>query len=287
MTTSHRLRPSTSALSLLRRARGLLAAGVLAGVAASSVACSAAPPASPPPSAAEQRGPAGVLRLAIDEVDIDADQRADALAIVDDFRAASEPARAERRRVIAALADRIAAGSLTPADAEAALAGFDNAGKLAAPALQDTANRLHALLDEGQREELLSALRDTFRERFRGEGGPRERLRKIAEELQLSEAQRDSIRAKVRAEMERARPAARERMQRAHERMEELADAFVSDSFDAKALGLGQEGATLRRAFAESLLRVTAAVLPELSPAQRQALAEIVRARGEAMGGID
>jgi Spy/CpxP family protein refolding chaperone len=264
-----------------------VAAGWVAGVAVFGVACSAAPPASPPPSAAEQQGPAGVLRLALDDVDLEADQRAEALAIVDDFRAAAEPARAERRRVIAALSDRIAAGSLRQADAEAALAGFDNAGKLSAPALQDAANRLHALLDEGQREELLSALRDTVHERFRGEGGPRERLRKIADELQLSEAQRDSIREKVRAEVERARPAARERMGRAHERMQELAEAFVSDSFDAKALGLGEEGATLRRAFAESILRVAAAVLPELSPAQRQALAEIVRARGEAMGGIE
>lgn len=285
--TADASRPAS--LPLLRRAsrhlRSAMAALLVSGAALSSIACGGtAPP--PAETAAEQRGPAGVLRLALEDLDLEGGTRAAALAVADDLHAATEPVRAEQQRVAAALGDRIAAGTLTRADIDAAVADLDKAGRAAVPAFQSAANRLHALLDEEQREDLLDALRDAGRARFHGEGGPRERMKQLAEDLELTDEQREAIRDKVKEEIHRARAEGRGRFEAARERWKAAAEAFVSDDFDAAALGLG-EGLAIRRTFLETKLRVVEAAVPRLSPAQRQKLAAFVRARGDAVDGLD
>lgn len=272
---------------LLRRARrafrGAVAALTVASAAVVAVGCTTAaqPPAAA--NAAERRGLAGAVGVALDEVELDAGQRTAAQGVLDDLQAGTEPVRAARQRAAGQIADRIAAGTLAQADVDAALAELAKAEATAVPAFQDAANKLHGLLDAGQREDLLDAVRSSFRDRWHGEDGPKARLRQLADDLELTDDQRDAIKAKAKEEFKRAMPAAREKMEGMRDRMEEAADAFVSEQFDAKALGLGEDGMGMRRAFVATQLRIAQAALPTLTPAQRAKLAEFVRAHAAAM----
>jgi Spy/CpxP family protein refolding chaperone len=280
-TPAHRPLATPWSQRVRRALRGGLVALSLATAATSAVACTSASPGAV--TAAEHRGVAGALQVAIDEVDLDAKQREEASALIEEVRAKLEPARAERRRVAGEIADKIAQGTLTRADSDAAVGALVKVEASAAPALQDTANRLHGLLDADQREELLDAVRSTWRERWHSEGGPKTELKRLAKELDLTDAQRDAIKEKVKAELEREKPALRAKMESARDRLKAAADAFESDSFDAAALDLAKDGLSMRRSFLSVMLRVVEASLPTLTPAQRAKLAEFVRSRADMM----
>jgi hypothetical protein len=69
-------------------------------------------------------------------------------------------------------------------------------------------------------------------------------------------------------------------------KLEAIGEAFKSDQFDAKALDVGESGATMARNRVAFLEIVLDAAVPVLTQPQRQALADhIVERSGAAAGG--
>lgn len=81
--------------------------------------------------------------------------------------------------------------------------------------------------------------------------------------------------------MEGDREAMRERFKEGRGRMKEMAEAFVSDSFDARSFGFGERIEKMAGAGSERFLRVAAVALPILTSEQRSKLADIVEGRLE------
>jgi hypothetical protein len=309
--------PEKGRVAMSPRASRALAAVALSLAAAALVGCGASPELGPqphaysrwhshstcgaPPQAVEYpaaepeaaRAPVGrltglaaILGDSLADVDLRPDQRPAARAVLADTQARTEPARAIRARVAAAIADDIQAGRLTASTIPQRMAELGRADAITAAAFDDAANRLHALLDEDQRKDLLGELRSNWKDHRKDifglgwqSGGGFGQLKALAEELDLSSSQRRAVRAKVRGEMKDTLPAVRERAHAARERLMEAASAFRSSRFNASSHNLGREAAEARRTLIGVQLRVASALLPSLSAEQRAKLANHIRAQ--------
>jgi Spy/CpxP family protein refolding chaperone len=222
------------------------------------------------------------IGASLDSIDLRADQRVTTRAIMADLDAKTAPSRAARKRIAAALADEIAAGSLSRDLAEARLAELARVDQAAGAALDDAANQLYAALDARQRKQLLRAMRSNWRHGAGDEGhGEKAKAKALLEDLDLTRDQKHAIRAKVRDEIKGSMSSAREQRHAARDRIKAAVRAFRSDQFDAAAYSLGKESLAARRSGLAVRLRVATAALPALSAAQRERVAAYIRAHGE------
>jgi Spy/CpxP family protein refolding chaperone len=245
-------------------------------------------------SASTHDGALGMFTAAAGELNLSPQQQQAVDAIKADLRSKAAPVREAKAKLSTALAEGVAKGSLDPQALAAPVSALSLAVEAFKPALQDGINRLHATLDEGQRERLVALIqeraeerRDAFSEGGGIEGrGMRGRMKKIAAELDLSRDQIQSIRSSFRAEREAHTGKASGMMAkrgevRAH--LQKLGEAFKGDSFDARALDAGKELPAMATRRAERASRMLSIVTPVLSPSQREKLATIVKTRGAAL----
>jgi hypothetical protein len=222
------------------------------------------------------------IGASLDSVDLRPEQRVTTRAIMADLDAKTAPSRAARKRIAAALADEIAAGSLSRDLAEARLAELARVDQAAGAALDEAANRLYAALDAPQRKQLLRAMRSNWRHSVGDEGhGEKAKAKALIEDLDLTRDQKHAIRAKVREEIKGSMSSAREQRHAARDRIKAAVRAFRSDQFDAAAYSLGKESLAARRTGLAVRLRVATAALPALSVAQRERVAAYIRAHGD------
>ena len=216
--------------------------------------------------------------LALEDTSLTADQRARVEAVRAELSAASASEKTARVALADRLAAQITAGALDRAALEPYMTAIETARATDKPAEQKALNDLHAALTSGQRARLVEAARAKLdKHAFRDDG--KERLEQVADELELSDTQRRAIKARVVAQL------GAHFADHGHEhgefkaRAEAIAQAFASDSFDAKTLDVGKDASAFMRPMGEAMLTLVEATLPELSPAQRAKLAEHVRAR--------
>lgn len=296
MTRSHR---SLAASSLsqsrspfARFARRAVFGVALLGTAVAAAGCGAESSASAvqtAPSALRAGGPAANVARALDQVVLTSTQRAEAGRAVDALADALAPSRAARRDLLNTLAKGVEAGAVAHADVEKKLEQVAVADAAAVPAVQAAANRLHELLDAEQREELLEAMRDGFREDGDELGGPRERMKALAKAMDLSSDQKDALRDQMRATLgareEGHEDDGRAELKKAFGRMHEIAKAFLSDDFDAAKLGLGADATGLRARWLELGVKLVETSLPQLSQTQRKTLGSFLRERLTSLDG--
>jgi Spy/CpxP family protein refolding chaperone len=231
----------------------------------------------------EWMGPLHGLGEALDALPLRADQRASVEQLKADLKAQSAPVRAAHERVMEAVAASVEAGAVDHATIDPAVSAAQAAAEANRPSFQDAANRLHAILDAGQRQQLVDALRARMHGRhgllhgLRGGDG----LARVADELGLSDDQRTAIQSRFEAlrQSERAAHEQDRATMRDHfDHMKAIAEAFVSDTFDAHALGLG-DGMPKVGEFAGGHLARIDAALPLLTPPQRVQLAQMIRTK--------
>ncbi|HVY47487.1 MAG TPA: hypothetical protein VHB21_16475, partial [Minicystis sp.] len=129
-------------------------------------------------------------------------------------------------------------------------------------------------LTPAERKALVAAGRDKLGSLREAMSEHHEHLQALADELELSDAQRRAIKDRARAAM-KARFEGHVRDHREHEaRFSQIADAFASDAFDAAKLDVGKDGRAMTRRFADAMISLVDAAMPELTPAQRQKLAD-------------
>jgi Spy/CpxP family protein refolding chaperone len=193
-----------------------------------------------------------------------------------DDHAQMEPSRRARAELLHELARGVRAGAVDRARVDARLGELVASVQRVRPVMEQTTNELHRILDAGQREDLVDALKDHgHEERDRR----RDALRAIAGELDLSDDQRDRIKSAARAELGPRRVELREKMGEMRSRLEAHADAFRSERFDARALEVGKHAPEATHEFARVATRMTELALPVLDPNQRLALADWIERR--------
>jgi Spy/CpxP family protein refolding chaperone len=172
-----------------------------------------------------------------------------------------------------AIADQILAGKIDRAALKPQLDAVVAASDAARPEDRAAIVRLHDVLDAGQRSELVSSIETSFRARreARKGGGPRQ----WAEDLNLTDAQRDQLRAVLREQFHREGEGARP-WQAAHEEGRRLLHSFREEKFalDGQAPVFGRD--RMERGI-DRMLALAEAALPILKPEQRAIAAQKIR----------
>jgi len=244
--------------------------GAAGGAGASSEVAAARLTAHPALAALE-------IALADPGVALRAEQRPSVEAIRAELSAALAPVRAAR----AALAERFAAslesGAFDGAGVDAAASTLELAETAAVPAVVKASDALHGALDAAQRKALVATMRDQGKGSLGAFGGGRARLKQLADDLALTDDQRDQFKAAIRAQHDGARDAAGTAGS-TRDRMRAQADAFVADRYDAASAGVGEQ---MARGSARYVARTRALIelaVKVLTPAQRAQLAGKIRA---------
>ncbi len=268
-------------LALSLGTAGCVAAADHEGVATAEAPAEA--PAAESPQA--HAGVAGLLGESLAALAVRPEQTQAIAQIRADLQGNRAPVQAARRDLALAVADGIAAGNLSEATLAPHVARLTQSVDALAPSIQGAVNKLHVTLDAAQRKALVDDMRARGKARHAGahEGGPRQRMAKLAGDLALSKDQLDRLHAAVKAQ---AGGAERGEMMKEHEamhdRMVALGEAFAGETFDAAALGVGRELGPMANAMASHRLRFVALILPILTPEQRTQLATSVRAKANA-----
>jgi hypothetical protein len=224
-------------------------------------------------------GPHGWVTAALEGMNLRADQRAAIEQLKTDTKTRSAPALAAHDRLMEAVATSVEAGRVDHATLDPLVTATQAAGEANRPSFEDAANRLHAILDQGQRQQLVNSIREKLHSGHGFGHMGQDHLAQIGAELGLTDDQTSTIHAKFEAlrDSERATEPQGEGFRAHFAHMKAVADAFVSDSFDAHALGVGEH---LRPPmFAGKILSRIEVALPVLTPAQRTHLAEMIRSK--------
>ena len=248
-------------------------------------------------SDADQQGPRGPLHKAIAEALKSADLSAEQQKKIDQLIQDTHRKLASLHTLKAAVASHLAAGVRAGALDQEGLAQLMDKAKTAAkttvrPTVVAALNELHAILNAAQRRAFVEALKAQHEKRmaehFKGDAegpgaqdgkgfghGPR-MLRRLADKLGLSQAQRTKIRTKIHAVMGDRRHQMMARFAAKHLQMQEAVDAFLETRFDADKLALFDDMLSGAPRRFKHFPKIIAEVLPELTNEQRSAFADLI-----------
>jgi Spy/CpxP family protein refolding chaperone len=212
--------------------------------------------------------------------------RPDQRSAIDAARARLEqqaaPVREARAKLAAETAQEVRQGQIDKAKLQPLADQVAAAAGALRPVVQETVQKVHDVLDASQRKALVASLRERAAQRM-GPGEMRGRMQEMAADLGLTDAQRASIRDQVKRTIAARAEAARAEHAAMKARMETLAAAFESETFDAKALDVGghlADGAKRLMGLHGVFLDAT---VPVLTPAQREILATKIQQKAQAL----
>jgi Spy/CpxP family protein refolding chaperone len=231
---------------------------------------------------AAQRGPGHQIFAQVAALDLRDDQRAAVSEIEQNLAADMAPHGETLRQVAQLLADSIERGQIEPADAAAQQAALAASVLDAKASFTGAMNDVHDVLDADQRAALVAQLQEQ-RERYQARGAEAEHphgpIAKLALELGLGEEQKAALRDEVRKHVEAIFPDRKAHRLESEARMQAMADAFVTDSFDAADFDLGGGAEQALQSFSTIAAHAVDVSGRVLSAPQRQALAALIRAR--------
>jgi Spy/CpxP family protein refolding chaperone len=259
------------------------------GTAACNGRASTAP--APAPEAAAEATPAHtpgqhVFRQ-VYALDLRDEQRAAVNEIEQNLIADLAPHRETVRQVVEFLASGVESGELEARDAEAQEAALVATVADARGTIANAINAVHDTLDAGQRAALVTRLQEQHRRAAAAapaEGAPSTNqhqgpIARLAFELGLTEEQKQSIRDAVQKGVDELFPDHKARREANQAKMKALAEAFVSDDFDAADHDLGADVERSFQSFVEVATRAVDVSGHVLTTSQRQALAGVIRSR--------
>ncbi len=231
------------------------------------------------------KGPLGMFMKSLHELELSAEQKAE----LKEMRGAMRDNKRgpDGDGFSKALAAAVESGNVSVQALAPELDAMEERATERAAKMQEAFNSLHSIHTAEQREELVSNIEERMDARAdrpnRVGKGKRNRggkdghmLRKLTHKLDLTDAQK--------AEVENLQPAERPDRKAKHEEMQAkmrtVLDAFAGDSFDATALGVGNEMAAMARTMAEHKIEGLAKLVPILEVEQREQLAKTLTERG-------
>jgi Spy/CpxP family protein refolding chaperone len=218
----------------------------------------------------------GFIREALAKVSLRADQRPLVEQLGREAEARHEPIRNARIALQGALADQVTAGkidrTLLKPQIDALLQTIEQSRAADRVAL----GRLHDILDKTQRNQFVDAVEDGFKQRMHDRPGM-QHAKRWAADLNLSDQQRDQIRASMQARFQGQREAMKEQMHTMRKQGKKMLESFREDQFTPDGTIFGRDkierGISRMIDFAET-------ALPVLTPEQRAIAAQKIRTRG-------
>jgi Spy/CpxP family protein refolding chaperone len=225
-----------------------------------------------PPEVAHTR----FIREALSKVSLRADQKALVDQLGREAEARHEPIRVARVALQGAFADQVAAGKIDRAALKPQIDALTQAVDQSGAADRVALGRLHDILDKDQRNQFVDAVEDQFKSRMHGRPGMHH-AKQWAADLNLSEQQRDQIRAALQARFQGQRDAMKEQMHSMRERGKQMLDSFRQDQFTPDPTLLSRD--RVERGIAR-MIDFAETALPMLTPDQRQIAAQKIRTKG-------
>jgi Spy/CpxP family protein refolding chaperone len=226
-----------------------------------------------------QGGITQFIAMSLDTLGADEAKRPRLERIQRELHRCMAPAGRAEKGVLRTIADGVAAGSIDAAKVDAGIEKVATAAGDAQPCSIKALNRLHKLLSAEERQALVDKVQahyEVWRQvNHEAEFGGQEkggRLAELAKELSLTPDQVDKISAQLKA----AQAPSKFDPAKAEAHLKAFADAFVSDSFDAKSI-LANANGHLAAHGAKRMAAFYEAVGPVLTPDQRTALAAHLR----------
>ncbi len=223
-------------------------------------------------------GPGGFFLKAVDSLPLRADQQQSVTAIRATLHTAMAPVRAARAALGVETARQVRAGAIDQSRLQPLADQVATAAGATKPAVQQAVQQIHDLLDASQRQALVASFRERAAQGHHG-GEMRSHMEKVSAELGLTDEQRTAIKAQVHTAFAAQRGAMHGEHTQMKARMETLAAAFESDTFDAKALDVGEHGAGGAMRVMGMHGAFLQAAVPVLTPAQREILVAKIQAR--------
>ncbi len=232
---------------------------------------------------APAHGPVKLVAQAFADVPLDDAQRTEIEKLAEAAETRHKRVFEAKKAALFALADQVEGGSIDRAQLEPKADAIVAALKASRAEDRAAVMRLHALLDEDQREELVEAVEDRIKDRFksrRGEGGPRA----IAERLGIHDDQRERIMDAVKKKMREGRGEGSffERVRKSKAALE----AFEDEDFDLDEVMPVDEIEKRTQVMKEKVLGVTEVVVPLLTAEQRQKAAALIREKAAGDSGF-
>jgi Spy/CpxP family protein refolding chaperone len=238
----------------------------------------AIPGASRAPVAQSTHGQIKLVADALGDVPLTAAQRSEIENLATDAETRRSGVRDARRDLMLVLADEIAAGTIDRQALKPKIDAVAAAVQSIQPADRAAFERLHALLAPDQRVAFVDALEARIHDRF-GHAGQLHPMKQWAEDLKLTDDQRDQIRAAMRQGFASARESGQGHFWAGRRQGVKLLDAFKTDQFSmdqvAPVLDVGQRATAMSERFVDIATRV----LPILTPEQRTIAAGKIRER--------
>jgi Spy/CpxP family protein refolding chaperone len=256
----------------------------------------------------------GMLFMELSQVGLRPEQKMAIDAIDKDLEKLGEATKEQKALLVSDVTEGVAAGKLNKAKIDADVKKLAQAASSTAGSVQDAMTKLHKTLDAPQRKKLIELLQAKVKEHQehalamgehgmgpkgehdgpkgehgmgpKGEhDGPKGEhhmgghgpIEKLTEQLGLTPAQRDQLKTKLEATMKAGQADMKAHMTTMQKMMKTVGDAFESDKFDAKKVGVGEHGGEMAKLMATSKIRFVEAVLSVLTPEQRAKFAEHIR----------
>jgi Spy/CpxP family protein refolding chaperone len=246
---------------------------------AADQAAQAAP--APAAQATQRRAGMGVpfLRAVDGLTNLSADQQQKIAGLRATLQQQAAPVVAARAKLGAEIASEVRAGKIDETRIQPLVDQVSAARAATQPARQQALNTLHDTLDASQRQALVDGM-PARAAGWHGKGKMKEHMEKLAAELGLTDAQRDTIRATLKAERGEGAEHSHEHRDHAEGkgRMQARAAAFVADKFDAASLDVGARP-DMAKHFSKRMTRFLEAAVPVLTADQREALASKIASR--------
>jgi Spy/CpxP family protein refolding chaperone len=225
-------------------------------------------------------GHAKVLKELMGKLSLRADQRASIEQLAKEVHAKMAPARELRAEVVKEVAGQLRAGRVDRAKIDALVKRARAQHRAAKPVLIAALNRLHRTLDASQRAELVEELEDRFDRRPRHH----RKMRKLMKRLKLSDDQKDRIKSYARSTFRASRTERIAKLMKLKDQIEDAADAFKSDRFDAAKLAIFQRSPDQHRPKVKLMIRMAELTLPILTAEQRNLAATLIEEHAKLHG---
>jgi hypothetical protein len=225
-------------------------------------------------TASAMHGAGSLIDKALDEVQLRPDQKAAVETLKAEAEKRHAPVKAAKDRLAIALADQVEKGELDRCAVGPEVKALGSARADAHPGDRAAFEKLHSILDPGQRAVFVDALKRQW-DALEKMHDPAALADKMTSELKLSADQKTSmerILAGLR-EVHEAQPS-----YAAHrERWRKILDAFKGDHFVLDQVAPESDVAAHTAARVERMLWAKEAILPVLNPEQRKLVADKIR----------
>jgi Spy/CpxP family protein refolding chaperone len=253
------------------------------------------------PATANARGPARMVGLALTNVTLRDDQRAQIEKLVADTEARVAPIESARHDLRLAIAAQVEAGAIDRAALQPKIDAVVSASAVAGPAHKAAMVELHAILDANQRAQFADALEaqieahhDAEQSEHAERHGRGDRMAEWAKDLSLTDAQKEQIKDAMHARFAamRAQHAGDHKGEHEWKRSGEphgpgaMLESFKSDTFampDHFGAPHGDPSAFVTK-MVEHKLGFIETVLPILTPEQRTLAAQKIRSMTDEAG---